>query len=81
MLSVAYYLSDNWALTHVFSIEEVLGELDKSGFSGVLKMKAWWEWIQKQVEREEVKIMVLDNSSEEFCSKEDKELRQLVVET
>lgn len=75
------YLSGNWRLTDEYHMERVLGDLDKGCFSGKLRMKPWLEWIQKQVEREEVKIMSLDNSSSEFCSKEDRELRQVVVDT
>lgn len=46
MLNVAYYLSNNWGLTNEFSVEEVLYDLDKSCFSGVLRIKARLEWIQ-----------------------------------
>lgn len=57
------YLSGNWRLTDESYIERVLGDLDKGCFSGMLRMKAWLEWIQKQVEREGVNIMSLVNSS------------------
>lgn len=80
MLNAAHYLSENWKLTSGFSILEVLDEL-KSCFSGMLRTKAWLEWIQEQVGGQEVKIMSSDNSFEEFCSKGVREIRQVVIET
>lgn len=74
------HLSDKWELTNGFSILEVLDKLE-SYFSGMLRKKTCLEWIQEQVGWQKVKIMSLDDFFEEFCSKEVREMRQMVVET
>lgn len=66
MLTADDDLNGNWELNFGFSILEVLGELNKSGFSGILETKACLEWIQEQVERQEEKTMSLGNTFEEF---------------
>lgn len=47
----------------------------------MLRTKAWLAWIQEQVRWQKVKIMSLDDFFEEFCSKEGREMRQVVIET
>lgn len=76
LLNADDYLNDNWELNFGFSILEILGKLNKSSFSWMLKTKACLEWMQEKVGRQEEKIMSLGNTFEEvfFFSKEVREM-------